>query len=388
MFSRPRDTDHEAAVVIQKIQEKINAAEWQYGDITILYRTISSCRAMTEQLVEFGIPFQLHAEYSSFYQQPIVKQVIDYLRLSLNPRNYEAIANILPTLFIARDKGMAFIEERELGAPSDEPLSHLKELPGLKDFHRQQVEERIELIRCLNREHPTKAVKIIRGVYDKYVEADERKTVTMHKDLILETLSEIEASANNHQTVTEFVHFIDRINEKLDQNKTRTEDANREVNVMSIHKSKGLEFPVVFLIGASETILPHSSALDADNRKDLTHHEHASEKTTAAMEEERRLMYVAITRAKQEVHISSPIQYRGKNVEVSRFLMEAFTDRTTNPSGTTKSRTKPLEKALDWTCVNVKCNAWKRVATYEETLLAKRECPVCSSEMLKTTKEL
>ena len=81
---------------------------------------------------------------------------------------------------------------------------------------------------------------------------------------------------------------------------------------MSIHNAKGLEFPCVFLLGASDGILPHTSSLkDANDR--VT-------ETSEALEEERRLLYVAITRAKEELYISSPQFFRGKKLDISRFL--------------------------------------------------------------------
>ena len=84
------------------------------------------------------------------------------------------------------------------------------------------------------------------------------------------------------------------------------------VSLMSIHNAKGLEFPCVFLLGASDGILPHTSSLkDANDR--VTD-------TSEALEEERRLLYVAITRAKEELYISSPQFFRGKKLDISRFL--------------------------------------------------------------------
>ncbi|MGQ0452185.1 3'-5' exonuclease, partial [Bacillus sp. SS-TM] len=84
------------------------------------------------------------------------------------------------------------------------------------------------------------------------------------------------------------------------------------VSLMSIHNAKGLEFPCVFLLGASDGILPHTSSLkDANDR--VT-------ETSEALEEERRLLYVAITRAKEELYISSPQFFRGKKLDISRFL--------------------------------------------------------------------
>ena len=98
-----------------------------------------------------------------------------------------------------------------------------------------------------------------------------------------------------------------------------------KISLMTIHKSKGLEFPIVYLLCAIEGNMPHSSALDASHLDDVKMAGVAGrDKGTAALEEERRLAYVAVTRAKAELLISSPAFYRGKKAEPSRFLLSAF----------------------------------------------------------------
>jgi DNA helicase-2/ATP-dependent DNA helicase PcrA len=105
---------------------------------------------------------------------------------------------------------------------------------------------------------------------------------------------------------------------KLDN---RSADA---VNFMTIHKSKGLEFPVVFVCGVSEGILPHSSAITAEKNSDRSAIQAGDNVAEAAMEEERRLAYVAVTRAEEELYISSPAYYRGKPAAVSSFIINAY----------------------------------------------------------------
>ena len=89
---------------------------------------------------------------------------------------------------------------------------------------------------------------------------------------------------------------------------------------MTIHQAKGLEFPVVFTIGASEKILPHSSAIHANKQKDSLGNLTVDE----AIAEERRLLFVAMSRAQNELFVSSPKTYHNRKTEVSRFLIEAY----------------------------------------------------------------
>jgi DNA helicase II / ATP-dependent DNA helicase PcrA len=96
--------------------------------------------------------------------------------------------------------------------------------------------------------------------------------------------------------------------------------------LFNIHRSKGLEFPVGYLIGASETILPHSSTLDAEERKDLILTGKDKNINELAIESERRLAYVAATRAEEEIYISSPLEYKGQRVATSRFILNVFSE--------------------------------------------------------------
>jgi len=122
-------------------------------------------------------------------------------------------------------------------------------------------------------------------------------------------------------------------------------------------------------------------------------------KVTAALEEERRLAYVAITRAKEELIISSPAYYRGKKAAVSRFILAAFPKRTMSdaskqqqhPAVTSTSysvnRTK-TETVYAWICTSDTCNAWQRIKTFEEAELPSKECPMCKAPMEKGSKEV
>ncbi|PAE32022.1 3'-5' exonuclease [Bacillus sp. 7884-1] len=197
----------------------------------------------------------------------------------------------------------------------------------MKEYQKTQIFERIQLIRQMKEMAPNAAVKEIRRFYDKYLEADGRKNLTMHKEMIQDTLSEIESSAGRFHSIQSFVNFVDEIIKKNKEMEELRKDPKADVvKLMTIHKSKGLEFPVVYLIGASENILPHSSSLEADSRKDIIIKE--KQKNSVAIEGERRLAYVAITRAEEELYISSPRIYRDGNVEISRFIMNVFTEKS------------------------------------------------------------
>lgn len=348
LYLRPGDPDQEAEQLLTYITEQVREHGKQYRDHAILYRTANNSRAIFEQLVMREIPFIHYENGDLFYEQWIVKPLLDHLRLSLDRRNFTAMEGMLHTLYINRDKGMAFIRQQDAPRPKKGPLSHLLSFPGLKDFQIENIRGRSKLIKGLKAMEPLQAVQEMRRqFYDKFLEADERQEITLHKEFIQEALDELEASAKRFDHIADFVEFVDRliaIHKEMAAMK-RDEHADA-VRLMTIHKSKGLEFPSVSLIGASEGILPHTSALDAERRDDQRPLSDREVKALDALEEERRLAYVAITRARDELIVSSPGFYRGRKAEVSRFFRDVFvTDEQSKqgnsiPSKDAKSSTR------------------------------------------------
>lgn len=397
-FIRPSTADEEATIIIENILSAVHRGQRNFKDFAILYRNNSNNRAIFDELVLRGIPFVTFGSSYTFYEHGLIKPVLDHLRLAIDGRNLDAVKGILPTLYLNREKTGLFIEERDLFHPAKNLLIHALEIPHLKEFQKKQIRQRIQLIEKINQKKPMKAVRAIRQVYDKYMETDERKHVTTHKEIMREMLAELESSARRFETVSEFLCFVDIIIERnKEMEKLRKDPEANVVKLMTIHKAKGLEFPVVYLLGASDTILPHKSAIEANVREDMIFNER--KKSDPAIEEERRLVYVAVTRAKEELYISSPAEYRGEKLKVSRFLLEAFTDpeaeRDQSVWGQTRSNSKQqkgekrlVESILVWDCKNPKCNAWMRIDSYEDSLLEEKSCPLCNEKMEQSIKDI
>lgn len=400
-YLRPKNTDDEAETITNYILRQTKQGKRNFGDFAILYRTASNSRAIIEQFVMEDVPFVDYGSDESFYDHWIVKPLIDHIRLALNPKEYEAMEGILPTLYINREQGMQFIHEQETVQKKKWPLIHLMSFPGLKDFQKEKLMERLKLIKSLKSLKPLDAIQQMRReFYDQYLETNKRSKLTHHKETLRETLDELESSAKQFSSIEEFVAFIREVAEKrkaLDR-RHKDDDADR-VSLMTIHKSKGLEFPVVCLIGASEGNMPHSSIFDAERMNDVFTAHEDRDKITAALEEERRLAYVAITRAKDELIISSPAYYRGKKAAVSRFILSAFPKRLLSDAETRQQHpaaaNKPssvnrpkTETVYAWICTSDTCNAWQRIKTFEEAELPLKECPLCKSLMEKGSKEV
>ncbi|MBM6619616.1 UvrD-helicase domain-containing protein [Bacillus sp. RD4P76] len=383
-YCRPATTDDEAKWVINDIKEKLAIGSHRYADFAILHRTANNSRAIFEQLIIDKLPFiQFTGNDKLFYEHWTVKPILDHLRLALNPRDFDAMDGMVGTLYIAREKAMDLIWNEEQKAKKKYPLIHLATLPGLKSFQVEKIKERIKLMKEVKDLEPQSVIKKLRqSFYDKYLETEGLKQATVHKEDLKETLDELEASAKRFATISDFIRFIQEMSEQLTLLKNSKKQTESDaISLMTIHKAKGLEFRTVYLIGASEGILPHITAIEAEKIEDAGPKQSAKEKIEMALEEERRLAYVGITRAMEELYILSPSFYRGKKVEVSRFLLEAFGAQSANTNGSKAT-------VLAWICSSAKCNGWQRIMTHEETESETKECPFCSGEMKKGSKEI
>jgi len=408
-YMRPQSADEEAARMVEHIVREVEDGKRAYKDFAMLYRASSSNRALLELLLLRDIPYIDYGQSQLLYEHWLISPVVDHLRLTVNRRNFAAIENILPTLYMSRETGMNHIRNMEAIQPKQGPLIHLMSLPGMEDFKAVKLRERLELIRNIRELTPVQAIRQIRlQFYDYFIETNERHQATVHREMLKEMLDELESSAERFESIPVFLDFIEHVTARNEQQQqSGTMEQGNRIALMTIHKSKGLEFPVVFLLGASEGILPHSSALEADRLKDRKAAVPAGSVSAglAALEEERRLAYVAVTRAKEELFISSPAQHRGKKAEVSRFMLSAFpsaarthssvaaarsgsvTSRGVLPtSRTTAGRTHTVPV---WNCTGERCPGWTRMkAGGAEDHLSSKPCPLCSSPMVKDTREV
>ncbi|MNO44945.1 putative ATP-dependent DNA helicase YjcD [compost metagenome] len=404
-YMRPQTADEEAEQMIEHILNEVSSGKREYSDFAMLYRASSSNRAVLELLLLRDIPYIDYGEGQLLYEHWLISPVVDHLRLSVNRRNFAAMENILPTLYMNREKGMNHIRQMEARQPKQGPLIHLLSMPGMEDFKGAKLRDRLDLIRNIRELTPIQAIRQIRTqFYDYFIEANERHQATLHRETLKEMLDELESSAARFDSIPAFLDFIDNVTARNEHNRQPgTKEQGNRIALMTIHKSKGLEFPVVFLIGASEGILPHSSALEGDRLKDRKLAAGSSGASSlAALEEERRLAYVAVTRAREELFISSPAQHRGKKAEVSRFMLSAFRSAVSATAATSLGRTVttralPTSRATTakthvvpvWNCTGSSCPGWTRMkAGGAEDHLTSKPCPLCSSPMTKDQREV
>ena len=290
---------HEMDTVAQSIRAYHDAG-YMWNEIAVLFRTGANSGLMAERLMGYNIPFQLRDVIPNLYSHWIAKDLFAYMEIAAGSRKRSDFYRIMnrPNRYFSRD---AF----------DTPTVSFDRL---KSFYQDRawMEDRIcDLeadLRAMSRLKPVAAVNYIRKVigYDDYLRsyAEFRR---MKPEELFETADKLAESAAEFETFEAWKEHAVRYEEELKkQNLEETREAKDRVTLSTMHSAKGLEYPVVFVVDVNEGIVPHHKAgLPAD------------------IEEERRLFYVALTRAKDRLHVAAVRERYHRKTDVSRFIGEA-----------------------------------------------------------------
>lgn len=428
-YLRPVSTEDEASKILNYIENQVKIKQRKYSDFTILYRTKPSARAFLEICCFKGIPYQSFSYDNalSFYKHPVTRPIMGFLRLSVEPKNIDGIKDILSSVYVNKNKAFSFIKEQQKQNEIEFPLEHLMSYDGIQTWQKKELEKKIAIIREIADKTPKVAIQYVReSFYDQFIEISEREYLSYHHEEILEYIEELEASASRFECIVDFMTCLASLQEKVKDYKKGHEE--NSISVMTIHKSKGEEFDCVCVIGFSEYMIPHISALSASRDREWLDTKNNKNEDLYYIEEERRLSYVAITRAKEELIISSPQFFRTNFVPISRFITEIFTPTETveleevveleedepieedntfifeelmNMNGAFSEAPtmhpfflhparsmffnlwKPqMETIASWNCSNKDCKAWYKVDPFEKSA-KKQYCSICGSEMLR-----
>ncbi|MEC2077062.1 ATP-dependent helicase [Metabacillus fastidiosus] len=311
-FFFPFDEEEEATVILTDIKERIRDGS-KPDDFAILYRTNSAGRAIFERLIASNIPFTTEYDQAVFYERKIVRSLLSYLRLSINPDDVHAMGDLLRALFI---KQAALNDLKAFTILHDcTMIEALLKLEDLKSFQLTKLKKIVPKIKTLKNMKPLEAISTIEkelGFHDFLKkQGNEGNTIEKGSD----DINDLKVVAKKFSTVHELLEHADHITATQKAlKKDRTHKTG--VQLMTIHRSKGLEFENVYIIGAVDGSIPHDFSLDSHRKGDSNH-----------LEEERRLLYVAMTRAKRNLMISVPLERRGKNAVISRFIRSFLTEK-------------------------------------------------------------
>ena len=318
VFEAEDDRD-EAQRVVREIQATVRDDGRAYGDCAIFYRTNAQSRIFEEELLKYDVPYVVVGGVR-FYDRAEVKDALAYLRLAQNPADGAALRRIVNKP--ARGIGKTSLERAEALAEQHgtslleglrrygESEEGARAAPRIRAFVRMQS----ELAGQLAGTAPARAIALVLDA-SGYLAALEREG-SVEAESRIENLRELIAAAEDFHRANagfpdergEFELFLDQVALVSDVDSYDRRDDH--VSLMTVHSAKGLEYPIVYLVGMEEGVFPHSAAL----------------RDAVGVEEERRLCYVGMTRAMERLTITSAaerLRFGSRSYGVpSRFLAE------------------------------------------------------------------
>ncbi len=270
-----------------------------YEEMAILFRTNTQARSIMGKLMNYNIPFQMRDVVPNLFDHWIAKNLIAYMKLAMGSRERGLFLQIMnrPNRYLSRET----LQDAEVS------FSKWKWYYRDRDWMIDRIDKLEYDLEMLAKTNPYAAINYIRrGIgYDEYLQqyAEYRR---MKPEELLEVVSELQESARNFDTFEEWFSYIEEYRRQLERQRELREKRNvRGVMLATMHSAKGLEYEVVILPDVNEGITPYKKAVSEDE-----------------LEEERRMFYVAMTRAKQYLHVFSVVRLHGKEMEESRFIKE------------------------------------------------------------------
>ena len=296
-YSTPYNEYMQGEEIAKYIKENYQGT---YADNAVLYRTNMESRSMIDILTKRKIPFVLLDKGYNFFNHFICKDLINYLKLSIDQYDKNAFAWIInkPFRYISKENLGYINSYQEHKSPFD-ILINKKDMPP---FQCKKIDDLRKEILYLNKMSLGSAIQYIISTmgYIDYLREYANKYGQSLDDLE-DVLEEFKGAAEGFKTITEFLIHVNNVEEQIESSKA-VEDG---VILSTIHGVKGMEFNNVYIINCNEEVIPHKSSMEEN------------------IEEERRLFYVAITRAINNLYVFSPKTIRGKFRETSRFIAES-----------------------------------------------------------------
>lgn len=283
-----------------------NFKEGQYTDNAILYRTNMEARSLIDTFTRRKIPFILLDKGYNFFNHFISRDIISYLKLAIDIKNKELFLSVInkPFRYISKSN-ISYVNTYKEDIDPFQILINKEDTPP---FQCKKLDELRKEILYLNKISLGSAIQYIISSlgYIDYLREYASKYGQNFEELE-DMLEEFKGAAEGFKTITEFLVHVQNVEEEIEKSKG---DKNGVI-LSTIHGVKGMEFKNVYIINCDEETIPHKSSIDEN------------------IEEERRLFYVAVTRAIHNLYIFSPKTIRGKFYEPSRFIAEGeFTEES------------------------------------------------------------
>jgi len=295
----------ESLGVVNEIVDLVERRGYQHSDIAVLYRANFQSRYVEEAFMQAKIPFHVQ-NGQTFYDRREVRCLLDYLRVINAPDSDEAddaLLNILnvPVRYISnkiKDQLKEYSRRRGIRL-----YRGLQTMIIMVPYVRKLIKEMLAFMDPLIEEsgtvEPVNVIQQIRTVfdYDRFIVDED---IPSPDDVKISNINQLQLAAVRYSTIAAFLAYTDSFQDEA------VADDKQGVSLMTVHKAKGLEFPVVFVIGLVEGLMPSGKG---------------------NLEEERRICFVAISRAMHLLFLSYPLNYLGQPSKKSIFLDEIFSNR-------------------------------------------------------------
>ena len=272
-------------------------------DMAVIFRTNTQPRLLVGRLMEYNIPFQMRDVIPNIFDHWIARNILTYIKLAMGNRDRKLFLQVMnrPKRYISRSM-------------LTEPQVDLKKLKQ-QTFGKKWLYEKIDKLEMdlylLRKMEPYAAIQYIRnGIgYEDYMN-EYAQFRRMNPDDLEEVLNQIQESAKEYHSFEEWFAYIESYGEELRKQMEAGRQQKSGVTLTTMHSSKGLEYEVVFVMDINEGVTPHKKAVKE-----------------ADLEEERRLFYVAVTRAKTYLFLYSVKELYQKDAQISRYIGELRYDK-------------------------------------------------------------
>ena len=283
--------------IIKDIKDYIKSGQ-DINNIAVLYRTNLSPRLLIERLMRNNIPFTIRDAIPNLFDHWVAKDIISYIKLAINMGDKSDLLRISnkPNRYISRDSLSS----------SRANIETLFDYYDDKSYMIKRIVELREHLRTIKNLKPATALRYIRNVvgYDEYIE-EYCDMNGVESDDCYSILGDLENSAAEYNNFNDWFVHMDEYKDELIEAKRKSNENDKGVRLMTFHSSKGLEFDIVYIIDVNEGSVPYKKAKGVDE-----------------IEEERRMFYVAMTRARKKLFICYCVENFGKSIGKSDFVIE------------------------------------------------------------------
>lgn len=293
------EQQEEAKAIVEQILKDIKMG-YHYKDFSILFRTNTQPRLLMSQFMAYNIPFRTKDTIPNLYEHWITKNILTYIHLSQGSRVRKDILQIMnrPNRYITRE---SLLDETVIFEDWADYFYNKKQ-----PWVAERIEQLESDLHLLSRLGPFAAINYIRlGIgYEEYLkEYAQYRRISV--DNLMEILDELQESTRGFQTYEEWFAHIEAYTKELQKQQKQQELLTDCISLATLHSAKGLEYPIVHILDVNEELMPYKKAvLEVD------------------LQEERRMFYVGITRAKERLYIHHVKKYNGHEVDKSRFVEE------------------------------------------------------------------